>query len=246
MARQRYEDIGHGYARYRRPDPRIQAAIDEALGDCRTVVNVGAGTGSYEPAGRDVVAVEPSRVMLSQRPRDSVAVRGVGEALPFRDRSFEAAMAVLTIHHWTDWRRGLREMQRVSTGPVVVLTHDLDAMADFWLRDYFPTVIDPLRVGMPPPAEVAEWMSGETRVIPVPPDCTDGFLGAYWRRPERYLDPGARAAISAFPPLPPAELEPGLARLSEDIANGAWERRHADLLAVDAIDLGYRLIVAAS
>ncbi|MEZ4501504.1 MAG: class I SAM-dependent methyltransferase [Dehalococcoidia bacterium] len=241
---QSYEVIGHGYATRRRPDPRIEAAIVAALGDARTVLNVGAGTGSYEPRDREVVAVEPSRVMLGQRPEGTPAVRGVAEALPFANNSFDAAMAVLTIHHWTDWRRGLAEMRRVSRGPVAVLTHDVDQAPAFWLMDYFPAIVEHDRVRMPPVADVCAALEGEAGPVEVPCDCTDGFLGAFWRDPARYLDPGARSAISAFALLPPEDLHRGLHHLAQDLRGGAWHERHGELLARDSLDVGYRLVVS--
>ncbi|HEU4885091.1 MAG TPA: class I SAM-dependent methyltransferase [Longimicrobium sp.] len=239
-----YDRIGVGYSAYRRPDPRIAARIAEALGPARSIVNVGAGAGSYEPADRAVVAVEPSAEMVRQRPPGAApAVRASADGLPFRDRAFDAAMAVLTIHHWPDWRAGVAEMRRVARGPVVILTWDPDHPG-FWLvQDYFPEILEIDRVILPPFAEI-EHVLGPCTVhpVPIPADCSDGFLGAYWRRPEAYLDTGARGAISAFARI--QTLDAGLDRLREDLADGTWQRRHGSLLSLPEIDIGYRLVVA--
>jgi SAM-dependent methyltransferase len=242
----RYDTIGRGYARGRRPDPRIAARLTAALGDAQSVLNVGAGAGSYEPRGRQVIAVEPSTVMLAQRPPGAArAVRARAEALPFPDRSFDAAMAVLTLHHWSDLAGGLAECTRVARRRVVLLTFDPDADA-FWLvRDYFPEFAADDHEVFPPMAAYAEAFGPEARVevapLPVPRDCVDGFLGAYWARPAAYLDAAVRAGISSF--ARPG-TEEGLARLRADLAAGAWHERHGHLLAADALDLGYRLVVA--
>jgi SAM-dependent methyltransferase len=239
-----YDRIGGGYAAYRRPDARIAARIVDALGPARTVVNVGAGAGSYEPADRRVAAVEPSAVMVRQRaPGARPAVRATAERLPFRDGAFDAALAVLTLHHWPDWRAGLGEMRRVARGRVVILTWDPGHPA-FWLvQDYFPEILE---IDLPvfPPFVQIERVVGpvDVRPVPVPADCSDGFLGAYWRRPEAYLDAGARGAISAFSKL--RGVDAGLARLRSDLDDGTWHRRHGHLLALPELDVGYRLLVA--
>jgi SAM-dependent methyltransferase len=238
-----YEGIGGGYARHRRSEPRILARIEAALGDAATVVNVGAGTGSYEPAGRRVVAVEPSTVMLAQRqPSAAPAVRGVAEALPFPDDTFDAGLAVLTVHHWKDLRAGLAELQRVSRRQVIL--HFVPGFG-FWLPvEYFPALWEAGgEVGPEVPEVVAAVGPARVEVVPVPADCEDGFFAAYWRRPDAYLDPTVRAGISYFARADTDELEPGLARLRQDLASGEWEARHADLLERDELDAGYRLIV---
>jgi SAM-dependent methyltransferase len=246
MAEALYDRIGRGYAAYRRPDARIAARVADALGPARSVLNVGAGAGSYEPADRRVAAVEPSVEMVRQRPPGAApAVRASAEALPFRDGAFDAALAILTLHHWPDWRAGLREMRRVARGRVVVLTWDPDH-AGFWLvQDYFPGILEMDRRILPPPAAMGEVLGPvDVRPVPVPADCTDGFLGAYWRRPEVYLDAGARGAISAFAKLP--DVRPGLERLRADLADGTWQRRHGWVTAHGELDVGYRLVVAGS
>lgn len=237
-----YDRIGVGYADRRRPDPRIQRQVEDAVGDAKTVLNVGAGTGSYEPRGPSVVAVEPSTVMIGQRrPGAGPAVRAVASALPFPTDSFDAAMAVLTIHHWGDWRSGIREMIRVARQRVVVLSHDPDH-DDFWLvRDYFPEIGPIDRARLPGLPDVAEAMGGaEMSEILVPHDCTDGFLGAYWRRPAEYLDVEARAAISAFDAI---DIGRGLGKLQRELEDGTWKRRNESLLSMDELDIGYRLLI---
>jgi SAM-dependent methyltransferase len=239
-----YDVIGPGYPAYRRPDPRIAARVGRALGEAATVVNVGAGTGSYEPADRAVVAVEPSGAMLAQRRPDAApAVQASATALPFSTGAFDAALAVLTVHHWPDRARGLAELARVARERVVLFTWD-PASAGFWLvDDYLPQIGTIDRAIFPTLEELERWL-GPIRVqaVAIPHDCTDGFLGAYWRRPQAYLDPGVRGAISTFSRL--TDVEPGLARLGRDLAAGTWHRRHAALLERRELDLGYRLVVA--
>jgi SAM-dependent methyltransferase len=244
MTQALYNRIGVGYAAYRRPDARIAARIADALGSARTVVNVGAGAGSYEPADRTVAAVEPSAQMVRQRaPGAGPAVRATAERLPFRDASFDAALAVLTMHHWPDWGAGLGEMRRVARGPVVILTWDPDHPAFWLLQDYFPEILEIDRPLFPPFAQMERIIGPvQVRPVPVPADCTDGFLGAYWRRPEAYLDAGRRGAISTFTKL--REVDAGLARLRADLGDGTWHRRHGHLLALPELDTGYRLLVA--
>ena len=241
-----YDTIGRGYARGRRPDPRIAARLTAALGDAPSVLNVGAGAGSYEPAGRRVVAVEPSAVMIAQRLSGAAsAVQARAEALPFPDRAFDAAMAVLTLHHWADRAKGLAECARVARRRVILLTWDPAADAFWLLRDYLPEFVEADREVFPVMSAYADAFGPGARVevapVPVPRDCVDGFLGAYWARPAAYLDTEVRAGISSFA-RPGAEA--GLARLREDLATGAWHARHGHLLAEDAMDLGYRLVVA--
>lgn len=242
-----YDSIGIDYSHLRRPDPRIAAAIAGALGNARTVLNVGAGTGSYEPADRDVTALEPSAEMIAQRaPGAAPAVQGSAEALPFPDNSFEAAMAILTIHHWTDKAKGLAEMQRVSRGPLVLLTFDPDHRGA-WLLDYLPELAALDDAAMPKPAHYERWLGPVTITpVPVPHDCIDGFLYAYWRRPHAYLDPRIRSGSSSFWTLGDAVVVPAMERLSADLDSGAWEARYGHLLTLDALDLGYRLVVARS
>jgi SAM-dependent methyltransferase len=242
---QLYDEIGLGYGNYRRPDPRLAASILGALGDADTVVNVGAGAGSYEPTDRPVVAVEPSLAMIRQRRSGSApVVQASATHLPFRDAAFAAALAVLTVHHWPDRVRGLAELARVARRRVVVVTYD-PAASGFWLvDDYFPEVGEIDRRILPPMEEIRGVLGDvEVRPLPVPHDCVDGFLGAYWRRPHAYLDAGVRGAISPFSMI--GDIEPGLARLRGDLEDGTWERRHGHLLRQAEADLGYRLVVAS-
>jgi SAM-dependent methyltransferase len=239
-----YDTIGRTYTRGRRPDPRIAAALTAALGDARSVLNVGAGAGSYEPGDRRVVAVEPSAVMIAQRPTGAgPAVQARAEALPFRDAAFDATLAVLTLHHWTDRARGFAECARVARQRVVLLTWDPEADA-FWLsRDYLPEIAAADRRAFPLLTAYTEVFgpSVEIAPVPIPRDCIDGFLGAYWARPAAYLDPAVQAVISSFSR---PGLETGLARLREDLASGAWQQRYGHLLGADSLDVGYRLVVA--
>jgi SAM-dependent methyltransferase len=242
-----YDRIGHRYAQRRRPDPRIAARIARALGDARTVVNVGAGAGSYEPEDRHVVAVEPSEVMIAQRPREAApVVRAVAEALPFSNNQFDAALAVLTVHHWTDPKRGVAELRRVARRQVI-FTWDPAHLAPFWFtRDYLPDAVA-LDAGFTTlRATVALLGAATVEPIPVPHDCHDGFFAAYWRRPEAYLDPDVRAGISGFGILDENVVEHALKLLADDLESGEWYRRNDHLLGLDELDLGYRLVVAQS
>ncbi len=238
-----YDRIGDRYASTRRPDPHIAARILLGLGDARRVLNVGAGAGSYEPTDRAVIAVEPSPVMLAQRPSGAPpAVRAVAEALPFPDRRFDAAMAVLTLHHWTDQRAGIAELLRVAPR-LVVLTFDTDALP--WIAtDYLPAMIGQDAFVFPPITEVAAWCDADIEVVPVPHDCTDGFVGAYWARPELYLEPRRLAGMSVIRKLDAAVVEEGIERLRADLASGAWDQRHGHLRDLPELDLGYRLLVS--
>lgn len=242
-----YDSIGGRYREGRREDPRIAAAIHAALGDATSVVNVGAGAGSYEPEDRPVVAAEPSAVMLAQRPAGAApAVQARAEALPFGDASTDAAMGVLTVHHWSDRARGLAEMRRVARGPVVLFVRDPHATASWWLYDYFPATKRLLAGRGTPLDELASALGGELEVtpVPVPADCADGFEAAYWRRPHAYLDPRVHRAMSALAQIPDADRETGLRRLREDLDRGEWERRQGHLLRLDELDLGYRIVTA--
>ncbi len=246
----RYDAIGRTYTATRGTEPRIAARIWDALGDARTVVNVGAGTGSYEPPDRDVTAVEPSAVMIAQRPPDAApAVQASAEALPFADASFDAAMAVLTIHHWSDFAAGAAELRRVARDRVVVLSWDPTYVGRMWLLpEYFPPEhADDDVAGFPSLAEqAAAFGDAAVEVVPIRWDCRDGFFSAFWRRPEAYLDPAVRAGISTLAKRSEDELAEGLARLRADLDSGAWARRHADLVERDELDLGYRLLVGRS
>ena len=238
-----YDTIGVNYSDLRKPDSRIERMIGGALGSAKTVLNVGAGAGSYEPADRQVTAVEPSMEMIRQRGVSAAPViQGYAEDLPFDDNSFDASMAILTVHHWADKEKGLKEMRRVTRGQVVVLTFD-PSHRGFWLADYIPELVELDEVQMPRMTNYEEWLgSVKISAVPIPHDCTDGFLCAYWRRPAAYLDPRIRAAISSFWKI--SDFSGGIARLEADLESGAWEDRYGHLLAEDARDFGYRLVTA--
>lgn len=241
-----YDRIGHGYAAGRATDPRIAAQLWAALGDARTVLNVGAGTGGYEPPDRQVTAVEPSAVMRAQRPEGAApCVAADAEVLPFADGSFDAAMAVLTDHHWADPLAGLRELRRVARR-VVVLQFDPRLFADFWLvRDYLPEFAT-AGEGRPTLAERAGALDAVVTPVPIPWDCADGFFHAYWRRPEAYLDPRVRAATSVWGRYDDAVVARAVHGLRTDLASGRWRRRNAALLDLEAAELGARLLVGGA
>jgi SAM-dependent methyltransferase len=237
-----YDAIGRSYRRTRQADPRIAAAIHAALGEVDSVVDVGAGAGAYEPP-QTALAVEPSRVMIEQRPAGAApAVEAVAEALPLADDAVDAALAVLTVHHWDDVAAGVAEMRRVARRRAVFFTWWPERVAEFWLlRDYLPAAAETDARLAVPVQELTRLLGGhvEVRPVPVPHDCVDGFAAAFWRRPEAYLDPEVRAGMSVFATTEPEALRAGLQRLEEDIRSGAWHRAHADLLEADALDVGY-------
>ncbi len=265
-----YDNIGRGYATLRRPDPRIAAAINAAVGDAASVVNVGAGSGSYEPPGTTVLAVEPSEVMIRQRPAPPLAapcVQGSAESLPVATASVDAAMSILSAHHWSDLDRGLGEMARIARKRVVMLTWVPDApnAVPFWLtKDYFPEIIAHDRTIFPDATTLAAKLEraaqcrgesgGESgggsggvggsatvrmRPLPIPHDCLDGLLCAYWRRPESYLSAEIRAAMSSFARI---DATAGIARLRADLESGRWAERNGHLRTLDALDLGYCIV----
>jgi hypothetical protein len=244
----RYDQTGITYSQTRRPDSRIAAAVDQALGGVESVANIGAGTGSYEPAPT-VVAIEPSRVMIRQRPTGTApAVQATAEALPLRTGAVEAALAVLTVHHWTDLAAGITQMQRVARRRVIILTWDHDVIKNFWLlRDYVPAAAETDARLAVPINDLISLLGPDTVsvvTIPVPHDCVDGFGGAYWRRPHAYLDDTVQRGMSLFSMTPKDQVEEGLTRLRRDLSTGEWQRRHADLLQKSELDLGYRLLIA--
>ncbi|HEV3320328.1 MAG TPA: methyltransferase domain-containing protein [Solirubrobacteraceae bacterium] len=241
-----YDRHAPEYPRHRQADPRIAASIHAALGDARTVLNVGAGSGSYEPEDRYVLAVEPSAGMRAQRPAHlAPAISASAEALPLDNDSFDAAMAIITLHHWRDPAAGLRELRRVARGPVIVLTFDIDVLAGFWMiSDYLPEALADDRERFPTIDAVADIL-GDARVepVPIPADCEDGFFEAHYARPEAYLEPTLRAAQSVWPRLPEGVEQRALAALSADLASGAWDARHGHLRAQPTYDGGLRLVV---
>jgi SAM-dependent methyltransferase len=246
-----YDDIGGGYEATRAEDPRLAAPIWQALGDARIVLNVGAGTGHYEPHDREVIALEPSEVMIAQRPAGAAPVIHASvEAIPLEDDSVDAAMAVLSDHHWTDRAKGIQEMRRVARQRVLLVNVDPHVFADFWFaKEYLPEFFDLVENRYLHPgawrAELEREL-GDIRLIPVPipHDCVDGFFGAWWRRPEAFLDPRVRAGISVFARVAPEHVERAIAALRADLDSGAWQERHRDLLDLEELDLGYRIVVA--
>jgi len=246
-----YDRIGRTYTGTRRPDPRIAAAICSALDDAATVLNVGAGAGAYEPPDREVVALEPSEVMIAQRPPGAApVVRGRAEELPFEDRAFDAVMAVLSDHHWTDRRRGFAELRRVARSRVVLFNANPGEADLFWLTtEYLPEFLELI------PARYRRREAWEHELrsvlgsielvpVPIPHDCLDGFYGAFWRRPDAYLDPDVRAGISVFAQVPSAAAGRAVDALSADLETGRWQQSHRALLELSELHLGYYVIVA--
>ena len=239
-----YESIGVGYAAVCRPDPRIRQLIVDALADANSVLNVGAGAGNYEPTDRRVGVVEPSSAMIAQRDTGAgPAVQRVAEALPFRDGTFDATLTTFTLHHWIEIAVGLREMRRLAGRQVVLLFEPAESMK-FWLVEYFPECMSlSTEIGASSVDYVREHLVVQT-VTPVPVDCVDGFAGAYWGRPEAYLEPAVRASISSLALLSPADAERGAQRLRDDLRPGVWDDRFGHLRGLSELDLGYRLVVA--
>lgn len=241
-----YGLIGRGYARFRKPEPAIAAMIEAALGDARTVLNVGAGAGSYEPSDRQVTAVEPSAAMRAERPPRLVeAIDAVAEALPFADRSFDASMATSTVHQWPDLHRGLKEMRRVTRGPIVILTSDPEAIPQWWLTDFAPEVTAVEASRFPGIRDICDALGGRVRVdcVPIPLNCRDGFNEAYYGRPEFLLDAEARLACSSWSFVETAIVERFAQHLREDLASGAWDRRHGRLRRQPCFEGSLRLII---
>lgn len=242
-----YEPVADFYVKHRRPDPRIEVQVLRALGDARTVVNVGAGTGSYEPSDRYVLAVEPSAAMRAARPASlAPAIDAVAEALPLDDDAFDAATAFLTVHHWEDPIAGLRELRRVARQVVVVLTLDPERLSDCWLiADYLPEVGADDRQRFPGIEAICDALGGaRVEVVPIPRDCSDGFFEAYFGRPEAILDPTVRAAQSGWRRLPERVAQRAISKLDDDLRTGRWDERHGDLRQASEYHGGLRLIVA--
>ena len=241
-----YDTIGAGYTATRRTDPHIADRIWAALGDARTVLNVGAGTGSYEPPGRQVLAVEPSALMRAQRPPDAApCLVGSAERLPFDDQSFDAAMAVCTVHHWQDPVVGLREMRRVARR-VVVFLFDTSDPSQFWLtRDYLPEFADlPAVKVLAALPDLVGAIGARTEPVPIPWDCSDGIFEAFWRRPEAYLDERVRNGLSVWHAVGPEVAQRAVSSLRDDLTSGRWAKRNHEITDLDAMDLGARLLVA--
>ncbi len=240
-----YDSLGRGYANTRRGDPRVARRIVAALGEARSVVNVGAGAGSYEPTDREVTAVEPSAEMIAQRPADAApVVQASAESLPFPDGSFDAALAVLTAHHWTDLDAGLGEMRRVARQRVVIVTFDSEALDDLWITaDYFPEMLALKRPSGASSRNLLKKLTGATSSpVPVPRDCTDLFFAALWTRPELLFDEEIVRPMWVWQSISEKSRDAGRVRLAADLESGAWEERYGHLRTRDELDVGLRLV----
>ena len=237
-----YDQLAEQYRKYRKPDPKIAARIQFHIQGAQRVLNVGAGMGSYEPEGCEVIAIEPSYEMISKRKRTkAILVQGFAQDLPFRDNVFDISMGILTMHHWSDIAIGLQEMLRVSKNKIVLFTW-IGYGSDFWLEEYIPE-IKGVDEKLFPTLEELNRLLGTISVetIEIPYDCTDGFMCAYWRRPAAYLDPNVTKAISTFSRIP--DFQEGFNRLQDDINSGMWHKKQNHLLEKESFDLGYRLVV---
>jgi SAM-dependent methyltransferase len=240
-----YDELGVNYTDFRRPEPRIAARIWAALGDAASVVNVGAGAGSYEPSDRQTIAVEPSPLMIAKRPPGAgPAIRGVAEALPLDDKCVDAAMGTLTIHHWNDLGSGLAEMRRVARKRIVLLTIDAEKNSEIWtLSEYFPTAAQAEREKMPAmQALEAKLPRATIEVVPAPSRCRDEFTSALWDRPELFLEPETLRASSLWHQLSPETIRSGQERLRADLASGRWDEAHGHLRTLPELDIGLRLV----
>lgn len=244
-----YEVIGHGYAAGRRPDPRLARALVASLGSAETVLNVGAGSGNYEPLDRWVVAAEPSTVMICQRPtRTGLVIRGRAEALAVRSRAFDACMAVSTVHHWTDLRAGLAELSRVARRRIVYFSEPTRPGMHWLVDEYLPSVLDmPINRAAPTVELVAELLGGHVEIVTfeIPADFAEASAGALWNRPEEYCNPAVQAAMSMFALIDPSVVTEGTRRLRADLSSGAWDKRHGALRTRASLDLGYRIVISA-
>jgi SAM-dependent methyltransferase len=245
LAHLAYDQIGVGYSSHRRPDPLIFKQISSALSSCASILNVGAGAGSYEPT-TCTLAVEPSRLMINQRPAGIArCIQASAEHLPLEDKSFDGSLASLTIQHWNDVEAGLHEMSRVTRKRIVLFTWDPEFESNFWLtRDYLPAILELDRPRFPTMRQLESMLPRiEVEAVPIPANCQDGFLGAYWKRPEAYLDPGVQRTNSAMAKLDPEYLGKGIRRLQHDLKTGTWAKRNCELEPLGELDLGYRLII---
>lgn len=242
-----YETIGVDYSGGRRPDPRWQEVIDSVIGNAQRVINIGAGTGSYEPSGRAVIAVEPSELMVRQRPKMAApVVMATAENVPISSGWADLTMTLLSLHHWTDWRAGISEMRRLAPRRLV-FTYDPELHASFWLlRDYLPEVATSEKTRTPKVEDIADALDGDVEVIvlEVPWDCVDGVLPAHWRRPAAYLDPQVRAHCSGLAQANQQVVDRAMRELAIDLDSGAWERRNRGLLTRTNFDAGFRLVVS--
>lgn len=240
---ERYDKIGAGYSKQRKPDPRIARHIQGALCGARSVLNVGAGSGSYEPIHVPTVAVEPSFQMIQQRRNKRNVVQASAESLPFKDAAVDSVLAVLTVHHWSNLAQGLSECARTSKREVAMLTWDPDTPGFWFTQEYFPELLEFDRGIFPSMDELRQHLGSiEVAPVEIPADCVDGFLGAYWRRPDAYLSDEVRSGMSSFSRI--ANLPDRLDQLRKDLASGVWHRAHRRLQEQESCDLGYRLVTA--
>jgi SAM-dependent methyltransferase len=249
-----YDQIGTGYNATRRADPRIVDSIVALLDLPRgsRILDVGAGTGSYSRAlaerGYEMTALEPSAVMRDQATMDEGMswITGAAESLPFDDGSFDGAILILCIHHFSDLATAASEVRRaVSTGPIVIFTYDPEAVETPWLFDYFPVFRDQIRASFPSLETIRGHFAGSvvhTTPFPLPHDLADGFAGAAWRYPERYLEQEFRDGTSAFRQLDPSLCKQGLDALERDLNSGAWDARHGAVRSLHEYDHGYTFI----
>jgi SAM-dependent methyltransferase len=237
-----YDQLAEQYRNHRKPDSRIAGRIKSHIKGAKRVLNVGSGIGSYEPENCYIVALEPSREMNTRRKNSKAAlIQGVAENLPFSDNTFDISMAILTIHHWSDIESGLKEMARVSRKRVILFTW-IGYGNDFWLENYIPEIRGVDHKLFPSLEELERILRNiSVETIEIPYDCSDGFMCAYWRRPEAYLDQNVRRAISTFSRI--SNIQENLDRLQDDIYSGAWSQKHSHLLEKESLDLGYRLVV---
>lgn len=241
-----YAALGQHYSHIRRTDPCIAAWVHRALGDARTVLNVGAGSGSYEPHDRYVLAVEPSQAMRAQRPKDSApAINAVAEELPLDDQSVDAAMAIITVHQWRDLDKGLQELKRVSRGPVIILTFDGEALDRYWLAHYAPELISVERPRYPEIQKIADMLGKETQVhtVPIPIDCQDGFTEAYYARPEAFLDVSVRRSQSAWSFVTQEDQSRFVSELQRDLESGVWDGRFGEWRKKPYFEGSLRLLI---
>ena len=243
-----YDKHGQKYSRQRKTDPRIANYIHNALGNSKTVINIGAGAGSYEPEDRYVVAIEPSSTMRNQRLANGKipAINAKADSLPFDDETFDSAMAIVTVHHWPDIEKGLKEIRRVTRNQIVIMTFDPEALDDFWNVNYFPELIEIERRRYPTIDRLQKALGENSEVIkiPIPLDCIDGFQEAYYGRPEAFLEKEVRMAQSAWGFLS-SELESRyISNLNDDLLSGEWDKRYGQYRTQPTFTGTLRLIVS--
>lgn len=243
-----YDKFGQHYSGQRQTEPEIAKYIHEALGDAKTILNIGAGAGSYEPEDRYVIAVEPSITMRAQRMRyhKVPAINATADVLPFDEGVFDAATAFLTIHHWPDIARGLREIRRVTRGPIIIMTYDRDDLDVFWNADYFSEVVEVERQRYPDMQWLCDQLGNncEIQKIPIPLNCVDGFQEAFYGRPEAFISKEVRAAMSAWGFIPAEQQEVMVNRLKNALSSGEWDEKYGHLRKQPFFTGALRLVIA--